>query len=312
MPFQSQVFVQPAPGIAGDFVTSNPRASVLAGPGGLVCGPSGVTVGRFAWLSNQFVDQDNAPQILNNFGFGPVAGFVGRHQQGLITTYLAEAGMVIPQGREVTAYSAGDFFMLNSGTTYCQPLMKAYANLANGAVSFAATGAAPTSLLTTSSIAAATALAATGSISGNVLTLTAVSAGLALPGSIITGTNVATGTQIVAQLTSTASLGALGTTGTYALSIGEQTIASEAIAGTYGVLTVGAGTPISGGVLSGGTAAAGTTVWGQLTATTWVVSPSQTVASATLTEATGVETKWIAMSGGAAGEIIKCSSWALG
>jgi len=164
--------------------------------------------------------------------------------------------------------------------------------------------------MTTSSIAAATALAATGSISGNVLTLTAVSAGVATPGMIITGTNVATGSQIVAQLSGTA-----GGVGTYALNIGEQTIASEAIAGTNGVLTIGGGGPPTiGSVITGGTASTSppTIVWSQLTATTWVVSPSQTVASATLAASTNIESKWIAESAGAAGELIKITSQARG
>jgi len=305
---QTQVNVVPAPAVEGDFASSNPRVSMLEGPGGFVAGASGVTVGRFAWASNQFMDADNAPAVLNNFGAGPVTGFIHRGQQGLNTTFLAGSSMLIPAGFGVgDCFTGGDFWAKNNGTIQALPGMKAYANTLTGAVSFAATGTAGTTSLTTSSIAAGTTIAATGSISGNVLTITAISAGTIYPGTIITGTNIATGTQVVSQLSGTPQ-----GIGTYSLSIGEQTIVSEAIAGTYGVLTVGAGTPISGGVLSGSGVTPGTVVFGQLTPTTWVVSPSQTAASTTIAEATSVETKWIARSGGLVGELVKISDQPLG
>ena len=88
---QSSVTVQPAPAIAGDFASANPRYTVDAGPGGLIAGPSGVTIGLFAWASFQYNDADGAPAALNNYGAGPVTGFVGRSEQGLITTYLAQS-----------------------------------------------------------------------------------------------------------------------------------------------------------------------------------------------------------------------------
>jgi hypothetical protein len=308
---QNQVGGLPAPAVSGDFASANwNRYSVLSGPGGLVAGSLGVFVGQFAWLSQQFLDPDNAAQIVNSFGNGVPDGFVARPTNpAIITTYLADATMLVNAGQPLTLASGGDYWCVNNGTTQALVGQKAYANLNNGQVSFAATGSPPGSLsLTTSTIAAATAFAGTGSISGNVLTITAQSAGALVPGSIITGTGVATGSQVVAQLTSTAAAGALGTTGTYALSIGEQTVASEAIAGTYGVLTVGGGGPaVPGGVLSGTGVTTGTVVWGQLSATTWVVSPSQTTASTTIAETTTVETKWFARSSGAAGELVKIS-----
>jgi hypothetical protein len=312
---QAQVNGVPAPGVAGDFASANwNRYSVLSGPGGLVSGPSGVYVGQFGWLSQQSLDPDNAAQIVNSFGSGQPDGFVSRPDSpAIITVYLADATMLIQPGSPVPLHSSGDFWVVNNGTTQALVGQKAYANLTNGQASFATSGTPPGSLsLTTSTIAANTTVAAismTGSIAGNVLTVTGVTTGTLYPGTILTGpAGVATGTQVIAQLTSTAAGGALGGTGTYALSIGEQTVPSGTVVGTYGILTVGGGGPAtSGGVLSGGTAAAGTTVWGQLTASTWVVSPSQTVASATLTEVTNIETKWIARSSGSAGELVKMS-----
>lgn len=307
--FQTQVYFQPAPAVPGDFCDSNPRASVDAGPFGLVAGAAGVTIGGFGWISAAQIDTDDAPSIVNSFGSGPIAGFVHRAQQGLITTFLADASMTIPQGFPVTLMSAGGFWVKNSGSGLAVPGQKAYANFSNGLVTFAATGSASTASLTTSSIAAGTAIAGTASISGNVLTVTAVSAGTIYPGAILTGpSGVASGTQVVAQLSGTS-----GGVGTYALSIPEQTVASGALAGTYGILTVGGGGPPSlGSVLSGSGVTVGTAVWQQLTNTTWVVSPSQTVTSTTITATTNVETKFIAMSSGLAGELVKISSWPLG
>jgi hypothetical protein len=276
----------------------------LMGPGGLVAGSAGVNVGKFCWFSYQAIDPDNAPTIVNSFGFGVVPdGLVPRPgQQAIITTYLADSSMQINQGLPVWVMSGGGLWVVNNGPALARRGQKAYAQFTNGFVSFAATGAPTTTSLTTSSIAAATAIAVTGSITGNVLTVTAVSTGTVVPGAILTGTNVATGTQVVSQLN-----GTLGGIGSYALNIAEQSVASEAIGGTYGVLTVGAGTPISGGILSGSGVTSGTVTWGQLTASTWVVSPSQTAASTTITETLNIETKWIAQSSGGVGELVKIS-----
>jgi hypothetical protein len=306
MPFQTQVNGLPSPGIEGDFSDFNPRFSVLAGPGGLVAGAAGVIVGRFAWLSQQGIDPDNAATIVNSFGYGVVPdGLVPRSgQQAIITQYLADSTMTINTGLPVWMMSGGGLWVKNNGAALATVGQKAYANFNNGAVTFAATGSPTTVSLTTSSIAAATAISVTGSISGNVLTVTAVSTGTIYPGAILTGTNVASGTQVVAQLTNNGTIGGIGT---YALNIAEQSVASETIGGTYGVLTVGAGAPIQGGILSGSGVTTGTVVWGQLTASTWVVSPSQTASSTTITETTNVETKWYARSSGGVGEIVKIS-----
>lgn len=59
---QTQVFYQPAPAVAGDFASTNTnRFVVLAGPGGLVAGAAGLTVGLFAWLAANQIDTDNSP-----------------------------------------------------------------------------------------------------------------------------------------------------------------------------------------------------------------------------------------------------------
>lgn len=141
MPFQQNVQITQAPGVEGDFASYNPRSTVLAGPGGLVAGANGVIVGHFAWTVASTVDADGAPAIVNSTGTGPVAGFVHREQQALITVYLAETSMVIPAGFGVTLHNTGDFWVRNAGAAAVTVGLKAFAVLATGAVSFAAAGA---------------------------------------------------------------------------------------------------------------------------------------------------------------------------
>lgn len=313
--FQTQVGVQPAPAVAGDFASSNPRQVVLAGPGGLVAGSAGVTIARFAWANLSIKDADNSPAVVNNFpvgGGGAPTGFVHRAQQGLNTTFLSDASMVVPSGFPITLFSAGDFFVKNDGATQALPGQKAYANYADGRVTFAATGSPLTNSLTAS--LAATTFAVTGSIADDVLTVTGVSSGTIVPGASISGTGIATGTQIVSQLSGTA-----GGIGTYVVSIPEQTVASTTVNGTYGTLTVtvaGAGPIQVGDILTGGTLAAGTVITGLGTGTggvgTYFTNTNTASVSGAVTATSNIETKFIAMSAGAAGELVKISSQALG
>lgn len=316
--FQRQVNVLQAPAVEGDFASANPRQVVLAGPGALVAGPLGATVARFAWLSYGGIDGDGAPAQVNNFGSGPVSGFIHREQQALITTYLAESGMVIPAGFPVTLFDSGDFWVKNNGTTNAVPGQKCFANYSDGKSSFAAAAATPSTASVVGTIAAATA-SVTGSIAGNVLTVTAVGSGALVPGGTLSGTGgggVASGTQIVSQLS-----GSTGGIGTYSVSIAGQSVSSTTITETYGLLTVASvnsGTIGVGDVLASGTAVTtGTIITGLGTGTgltgTYYVSPTQnSTPSITITAALAVETKWYARSFGLPGELVKISEQVLG
>lgn len=314
MPFQTQVGVQPAPAVLGDFCDSNPRFTVDVGPGGLVAGPLGLTVGRFAWTTPP-IDPDGTNIVANNYGSGPVAGFVHRDQQGLFTTYLQEHSLVIPVGFPVTLFSGGGFWVVNSGAALAQVGMKAYADYGNGLVSFAATATPAAGGSTTGTIAAAT-FSVTGSIANNIMTVTAVGSGTLYPGGQIT-VGAATGTAIVSQISGTA-----GGVGTYYVSIPEQTVASTTLSGTYGLFTAVSalvGSFSVGDVLAGsggGGVTAGTKITAFGTATgglgTYIVDLTQTVTSSTITSVGNVETKWIAMSTGLPGELVKISNHALG
>lgn len=304
--FQTQVGVQPAPATEGDFCDSNPRASVIAGPGGLVAGAAGLTIGRFAWWSFATIDPNGTPTIANNFGAGPPTGFIHREQQGLLINYLQESSMFIPAGFGVTLMASGGYWVKNNGAGAAQVGMKAYADLDDGRVSFAATGSPAAGGSATGSIAASTG-SFTGSISNNVMTISAVGSGAVVVGGTLSGTGVATGTKVVSQLTGTP-----GGVGTYVVTPANQTVASTTISETYGTFTAASGLTGAfsvGSVLSGTGVDAGTTITALGTGTgglgTYIVS-SNTVVSSTAISATGnVETKWRAASAGAAGELVK-------
>ncbi len=306
--FQTFTNVLPAPGIAGDFASANPRATVLSsqqyGNAGFVAGPNGLVIGLFAWLDAA------TRRIASNSGNGAPNGFVHRAQEALITTYLSAYGLTIPAGMAVgNIFDAGDFFALNSGTSEATPGMKAYANNSTGQVTFAATGS-PTqgASATTSTITAETA-SVTGSITDNVFTVTAVGSGLLVPGGTISGTGVASGTIITAQLTGTTS-----GVGTYQVSPRAQTVASTTISETYGLFAPGTttGTFAIGQTLSGsggGGVTSGTYITAaSATAGDWIVTPTQTVTSSTIVSYSNTETSWYAGSFGNAGEVVKISS----
>jgi hypothetical protein len=306
--FPGVVNIQPGVGAEGDFCDANPRDSVIAGPGQLVAGVGGCIVGRFGWW-------DAATQTtVTNSGSGAPTGFVHREQQALITQYLGGYSNIVPAGFPVTLFNGGSFWVKNAGTTEATPGMKAYANNTTGVISFGLTGAPPSAASITAAIAPAGTTSVTGSIANDVLTVTAVASGTLVPGAALAGTGVTAGTVIVSQLTGTA-----GGIGTYQTNIEEQAVASTTITATYGVMTVSAvasGALAVGDTVTGTGVTAATVITGLGTGTggngTYYVNNSQTVASETITAASATETKWVAMSQGAAGELVKMTSHLLG
>lgn len=142
--FQTQVNYQPAPAVAGDFASANPRSVVLAGPGSLVAGTNGVTVGVFAWAASSGTADPSTGEtdfynIVSNAGSGVPTGFVHREQQALITVWLQAATMVIPQGLPVVLNSAGDFWAATATTATVG--QKVFASNTTGAISTGTAGA---------------------------------------------------------------------------------------------------------------------------------------------------------------------------
>ncbi len=318
---QNQVNVVQAVAVAGDFCDTNPRFLYDAGPGGLVSGVTGCVVGRFAWATSNPADGDGAAAQVSNAGVGQVSGFVANTQQALNTTFLAASGMTIQPGFAMELFIGGGFWAKNDGTGQAIPGMKAYANFADGKVTFAATATPAAGGAATGTIAAGTS-STTGSITGNILTVTAVGSGTVYPGTLISGTSVVTGTRIVSQLLPLIGSEAVGGIGRYYVSIPEQTVASTTISGTYGLFTAVSGltgTFSVGSILAGaggGGVTTGTTITALGTGTgglgTYIVDTTQTVTSTAITSVSNVETKWFARSSGLAGELVKISSVPLG
>lgn len=311
--FPNQVKVAQAPATIGDYCDKNPRYSYDAGPGGLVAGAGGALVGHFGWASGN-LDGDGASAQVSSTGFGPVSGFVHREQQALIVNYLASSGLTIQAGFGMTLMTGGGFWAYNAGTTQAVQGMKAYANFADGSVTFAATASPSNGGTSTASTLAAGTSSVTGSITGNLMTVTAVGSGTLYAGTTLSGTNVVSGTQIVSQVS-----GTTGGVGVYLVSIGEQTVASTTISGTYGLLTIGgtvAGTYAVGQAVTGSGVTANMSITALGTGTggagTYITNVSQTLSSQAINTASNVETKWFARSSGLPGELVKISDQPLG
>lgn len=103
MGFQKSVNGDLPIGVAGDFASTNPYASVIAGEGGLIVGDEPVTVGHFAWADDEGIV---SPEKVE----GGVLGFVGRGYSATILQHRAEASMEIPAGTGITLFAKGDFF----------------------------------------------------------------------------------------------------------------------------------------------------------------------------------------------------------
>lgn len=319
---QSQVNVLQAPAVEGDFCDANPRWTVDAGQFGIVAGASGLTAGRFAWLTYPG-DNDGTPIIANNFGYGLPAGIVHREQQGLITTYLASSGMLQPLGFEATLYNGGGFWLKTTNSALYQ--WKAYAKYADGTVRFGVTGA-PTAGTggTGSSIAANATATATGTIANGLLTLSSALVGLFVAGATITGTGIPgvanAGVAIVSQVTPLLAGEATGGLGRYIISDNTFSVTTaETITAAYGVLTVAGGSPAGFAVntLVNGTGVVANTFITQLGtgiggAGTYYVNNNTVVSSTTITPYSDIETKWFAASQGQTGDLVKTSSHAYG
>jgi len=313
--FQGQVNVAQAPAAIGDWASKNPRDFYDAGPGGLVAGPNGCLVGHFAWATAP-VDGDGAASVVSSTGFGLPSGFVHRQQQGLIINYLASSGLTVQPGFGVALTIKGDLWVVNNGSGQATPGMKAYANFADGSVTFAAAGSPTAGGTSTASTVAAGTSSFTASITGAVMQVTAVGSGTIYPGTTISGTSVTSGNQVVSQITPLLVGETTGGIGRYNVSIGEQSVAAgTTISGTYGLLTIGGtvgGTPYQvGQSISGTNVVAGTSIRANGTGTggagTYIVDNNTVVSSTAINSQTNVETKYYARSSGLAGELVKIS-----
>ena len=284
--FQSRVNLTQAPAVEGDLASANPRSVVLAGPGGFVSGAQGVTVGKFAWIQPDF-------KTVDSFASGPVApdGFVHREQQALITVFLADASMVIPEGLPVTLHNTGDFWAKNLGPAALTRGATVYAGYADGGVySSAPTGASATGSIGSTNTAAIGSTSTGTAVAGDPyqIDLTAVT-GKVFVGDSVAGTGIPANAQIVSQISGTAN-GA----GRYQLNV--QNTAAAATISTFGTtLVVSATTGLIsvGDTVSGGAGfPVGSVVVSQISGTAGGAGVYQLSAPATqyVASATGVTT----------------------
>lgn len=261
MGFQTQVNLTPAPAVAGDFASSNPRTTVLAGPGGLVAGAAGVTVGKFAW-----VDDDGI--TVQSFGTATHApsGFVHREQQALIQVYLAEASMNIPRGFPVTLHNEGDFWAKLTGANAAVIGSAIYADYSTGDITAVAApaGATVTGLMgSTNTAALGATFTASADTDATRLVVTSVT-GLISISDVVSGTGITAGTTITSQVSGTP-----GGAGTYQLSASNT--ASAATVTSFGAIfktTVTTGLISVGDTVSGGAGfPVGATVLNQVSGT---------------------------------------------
>lgn len=294
--FQKTVNLTPAPAVAGDFASANPRASVLAGPGGLVAGPLGVTVGKFAWI-----EADGITVVNYGASTAAPAGFVHREQQALITTYLAESSNLISPGFPVVLHNAGDFWAKNAGAAASYIGEQVYAGYADGS---AYMGAAPSGASVTGAIGAT--FTATGT--GTSFVVTAVT-GLISIGDTIAGTGVPAGTTLIAQ-----TAGTTGGAGTYTTSVATTAAAATvtSFGNVFNVTAVGSGVIAVGDAITGTGIPAGANIAsgsGGVGVYTIDVPATAYAASTAVTVAGGVLTNFVAASVVAVGELVKISTW---
>jgi hypothetical protein len=185
--FPTQVNAMQAPAVEGDFASANPRKTVLAGEGALVAGraSSPARLSPASWSAASAGCRTPASTTTKPRRSSTPSARACRRawctvsQVGLITAYLATASMVLLKGQQTELFNDVDLWVKNTGATYAQVGMKAFANFADGTATSrpparprrAATGSA-------SSIAAGT-FSATGSIADNIATVTNVGSGSA-------------------------------------------------------------------------------------------------------------------------------------
>lgn len=242
--FQNIVNRDPAPAVEGDFASANPRSTVLAGPGGLVAGLAGVTVGKFAWIGPDF-------RTVDSFAAGPTApdGFVHRDQQALITVYLETASMQVPGGFPVTLHNSGDFWVRNLGPSALTKGATVYAGYADGgAYSSAPAGASATGAIGSTNTAAIGSTSTGTAVVGNPFQITISSVtGVLSVGDSVAGVGIPAGAEIVSQISGTP-----GGAGVYELNV--ENTASAATITTFGTVLVVSATT---GLISVGDTVAG-------------------------------------------------------
>lgn len=257
--FQSVINDYQAPGVEGDFASTNPYATVLAGPGSLVAPVGGVKVGRFVWVGP-------AGQVSASYVAGYQIGFLGRNQQALITDFLGESTLTVPEGFMITLFNGGDFWAkFRAGATAGGYV---FADPNDGEPVYSATNSAP-ALGAATAQSGSTISSATTTAASAVLTVTTITHGNVLIGDEVVdtgapGTYITVGTTIINQLT-----GPAGGAGTYTMSAPAASagvaFAAKTTSGEMLVTAIASGSLNQGDIFSGTNVIAGSSVLSQVT-----------------------------------------------
>lgn len=246
--FQSTINSAQAPGVLGDFASTNPFSTIVAAAGGLVAPAGGLTVGNFAWVGPQ-------GQVSQAYVSGYQAGFLGRNEQALIVQFLGQSSLVVPSGFMVTLFNGGDFwaYFANGATAGAT----VYADEVTGAPQMQATNSFTGEVGFTGD-------ASLANVSGvGQMTLTTVTSGIVTVGDTVSATGVTAGTTVTGLVSGTANtIGAV-----YSLSATVTTESAEAVTTASNVLNI---TAVADGGLSIGTTISGTGIASGTTVTAFL------------------------------------------
>ena len=319
MSFQTSVSLNPAPAVVGTKASLAPVYPVTAGPGSLISGPNGLTVGNFAWVNvapATGVGTANVGVTGNTINWQNIVpdGFLANEGQALITNFLGDSSLIVPGGMPVTLYDRGDFWA-RSQAGQASIGQKVFANLYTGSILAAAAGSFNTPILGSSFVGQA-------SFATNVMTVTTSTSGTLAVGHQVSGVGIPAGTFILSLGTGT------GGNGTYNLTTYPGTIAVEAVTtvapqGTSGftgqasyatnvmtVTTVTTGALQVGQLVQAAGVAAGTYITSLGTGTgglgTYNLSTTPgTIAAEATACSPWIETPWYVNSNGNPGDLIK-------
>lgn len=232
--FQRVINREPAPAVAGDFASNNPRSSLVpAIESGLVAGDASVRVGYFAWAANDGKVYSSLAAATS--AGGPTLGFVARQPNipsALITAFLGESIMTLQTGMPVTLQTSGDYWV---DLAAIDPGDAIFALATTGAPSLTDDSTTePTGYTGASQSKVNAVTAATTVIAANtgVMTIATVSSGVVEAGQRVTGTGVPFGTTILYQIS-----GTTGGAGDYATnSLGRAAVAAFAATMIQGTL----------------------------------------------------------------------------
>ena len=236
--FQTVVNTVQAPGIAGDFASTNPCSSITTAAGGLIAPLGGLTVGNFFWVGP-------LGQTSQSYVSGWQIAFLGRNEQALITQFLGQSTLVVPEGFMITGFNGGDFwaYFANGATAGAT----VYADETTGAPQMQATNSFTGEVGFTGDASFAT-VAGVGQ-----MTLTTVTSGIVTVGDLIVATGVTTGTTVTGLVSGTPNtVGAV-----YSMSATPTTESAEAVTTQSTVLNI---TAVADGGLSVGDVISGTGV----------------------------------------------------